>query len=199
MIPVIEPIARLSAQLARLPGVGAKTAQRLAYYLLGVPKEQADELAAAIVSARELVRSCPVCGGYTDMPLCALCADTGRDAATVCVVQDARDIMAIEKSRAFFGKYHVLNGALSPMEGIGPDDIRIAELVQRVDAGGVMELILATNPDVEGEATASYIARLFKDKAIRMTRLAHGIPIGGNLEYTDGVTLAKALSGRTAL
>lgn len=192
----IEPIARLTAQLARMPGIGTKTAQRLAYHLLDVPEQQARDLADAIVFARERVHSCPVCGGYTDQAQCGICKDTGRDETKLCVVQDARDVMAMEKSREYHGKYHVLNGFLSPMDGIGPDDIRIRELLERVAAGVVQEVILATNPDVEGEATAVYIAQRLQGSGVRVTRLAHGIPIGGNLEYTDEVTLARALAGR---
>lgn len=196
MLPVIEPIARLTAQLARMPGIGMKTAQRLAFHLLDVPQAQAAELAEAILAAREKVHCCPVCGGYTDRSPCALCCDPQRDGGILCVVQDARDVAAMEKSREFSGRYHVLHGTLSPMDGVGPEDIRIRELLERVEAGGVHEVILATNPDVEGEATAAYIARLLKANNVRVTRIAHGIPIGGNLEYTDEVTLAKALSGR---
>jgi recombination protein RecR len=196
MLPVIEPIARLTAQLARLPGVGMKTAQRLAYYLLDVPETQAAELAQAILAARQRVHCCPVCGGYTDQDVCGLCLDPARDDSVLCVVQDARDVAAMEKSREFSGRYHVLHGILSPMDGVGPEDIRIRELIDRVEAGGIREVILATNPDVEGEATAAYIARVLKAYDVRVTRIAHGIPIGGNLEYTDEVTLAKALSGR---
>ncbi len=196
MLQAIEPIARLTAQLARLPGIGMKSAQRLAYHMLEVPKGQATELAQAILHARETVFCCPVCGSYTDTAPCALCADTARDNGVICVVQDARDVLAMEKSREFGGRYHVLQGSLSPMDGVGPDDIRIRELIERVDKGGVKEIILATNPDVEGEATASYIAKLLKTKNVRVTRIAHGIPIGGNLEYIDEVTLGKALTGR---
>lgn len=196
MLPTIEPINRLAAQLARLPGVGMKTAQRLAYHLLGVPQEQALELAQAISEAREKVVACPVCGGYTDQTPCQLCQDPRRDETVMCVVQDARDIASMEKSREFNGRYHVLHGALSPMEGVGPEDIRIKELIARVRQGAVQEVILATNPDVDGEATATYIAKLLKEFPVRVTRLAHGIPIGGNLEYTDEVTLARALLGR---
>lgn len=182
--------------MARLPGIGMKTAQRLSYFLLGVPSEQALELAEAITAARKQVYACPICGGYTDQTPCAYCRDTGREDGILCVVQDARDIAAMEKSREFHGKYHVLHGTLSPMEGIGPEDIRIKELVERVESGLIKEVILATNPDVEGEATAVYIARMLKAYDVRVTRLAHGIPIGGNLEYTDEVTLARALLGR---
>ena len=161
--------------------------------------EQAKELADAIVSARENVRDCPVCGTYTDVTPCAICGDPARDGTVLCVVSDPRDVTAMERTREFIGKYHVLHGVLSPMDGVGPGDIRINELVERVKAGNVKEVILATDPDVEGEATASYIARLLKPMGVSCTRIAHGIPIGGNLEYTDEVTLAKALEGRRAL
>lgn len=195
----IEPIEKLTTQLARLPGIGHKTAQRLAYHILGVPEAQALELADAIIAARRDVHDCPICGTYTDVTPCAICADEKRDGSVICVVCDPRDVTAMEKTREFSGKYHVLQGALSPMDGVGPNDIRINELVERVKKGGVREVILATNPDVEGEATASYIARLLKPMGVACTRIAHGIPIGGNLEYTDEVTLAKALEGRRAI
>lgn len=195
----IEPIEKLTTQLARLPGIGHKTAQRLAYHILGVPEAQALELADAIIAARRDVHDCPICGTYTDVTPCAICADEKRDGSVICVVCDPRDVTAMEKTREFSGKYHVLQGVLSPMNGVGPNDIRINELVERVKKGGVREVILATNPDVEGEATASYIARLLKPMGVACTRIAHGIPIGGNLEYTDEVTLAKALEGRRAI
>lgn len=195
----IEPIVRLTTQLSRLPGIGQKTAQRLAYHILDIPASQAKELADAIVVAREKVHDCPVCGTYTDVSPCAICADPGRDEGLLCVVCDARDVTAMEKTREFRGKYHVLHGVLSPMDGVGPNDIRINELVERVKGGKVREVILATDPDVEGEATASYIARLLRPMGVSCTRIAHGIPIGGNLEYTDEVTLAKALEGRRAM
>lgn len=195
----IASIVRLTTQLSRLPGIGQKTAQRLAYHILDVPAAQANELAAAILDARSTVTSCPVCGMYTDVTPCAICTDAARDSGVLCVVCNARDVTAMEKTREFCGKYHVLNGVLSPMDGVGPNDIRINELVERVKSGGVREVILATDPDVEGEATASYIARLLKPMGVSCTRIAHGIPIGGNLEYTDEVTLAKALEGRRAM
>lgn len=195
----IEPIEKLTTQLARLPGIGHKTAQRLAYHILGVPEAQALELADAIIAARRDVHDCPICGTYTDVTPCAICADEKRDGSVICVVCDPRDVTAMEKTREFSGKYHVLQGVLSPMDGVGPNDIRINELVERVKKGGMREVILATNPDVEGEATASYIARLLKPMGVACTRIAHGIPIGGNLEYTDEVTLAKALEGRRAI
>lgn len=195
----IEPIARLTTQLSRLPGIGQKTAQRLAYHILDMPVSQAQELAAAIVAAREKVKDCPICGTYTDVVPCPICSDDARDGSVLCVVCDAKDVLAMERTREFCGKYHVLHGVLSPVDGVGPSDIRINELIERVKAGGVKEVILATNPDVEGEATASYIARLLKPMGIACTRIAHGIPIGGNLEYTDEVTLAKAMEGRRPL
>ncbi|MBR0206328.1 MAG: recombination protein RecR [Clostridia bacterium] len=195
----IESIERLTVQLGRLPGIGRKTAARLAYHILGVPPEQANELAQAITDARAKVHACPVCGTYTDGELCEICADPRRRADVLCVVSDPKDVIAMEKTREFNGRYHVLFGALSPMEGVGPKDIKINELLERCKSGEVKEVILATNPDVEGEATASYIARLLKPLGVTASRIAHGIPIGGNLEYTDEVTLAKALEGRRNL
>ena len=192
----IEPINRLTTQLSRLPGIGHKTAQRLAYHILDIPEAQAAELAEAILAARRDVHNCPICGTYTDVTPCAICSDEGRDGSILCVVCEARDVTAMQRTRERRGKYHVLHGVLSPMDGIGPNDIRINELVERVKGGEVREVILATNPDVEGEATASYIARLLRPMGVTCTRIAHGIPIGGNLEYTDEVTLAKALEGR---
>ena len=195
----IASIEKLTTQLSRLPGVGHKTAQRLAYHLLSVPKEQATELAEAISAAREKVHPCPVCGAFTDRDTCEICSDPKRTEETVCVVSDARDVLSMEKTREFHGHYHVLNGSLSPMNGIGPGALRINALLERCKTGQVREVILATNPDVEGEATASYIAKLLKPLGITTSRIAHGIPIGGNLEYTDEVTLAKALEGRRIL
>lgn len=195
----IASIEKLTTQLGRLPGVGHKTAQRLAYHLLSVPKEQATELADAILDARDKVHPCPICGAYTDRETCDICRDPKRSETTVCVVSDARDVLSMEKTREFHGLYHVLNGSLSPMNGIGPGALRINALLERCKGGEVKEVILATNPDVEGEATAAYIAKLLKPMGITISRIAHGIPIGGNLEYTDEVTLAKALEGRRIL
>ena len=195
----IASIEKLTTQLARLPGVGRKTAQRLAYHLLSVPKEQAAELAEAILAAREKVHPCPICGAFTDLDTCEICSDPKRTEETVCVVSEARDVLSMEKTREFRGHYHVLNGSLSPMNGIGPGALRINALIERCKSGQVKEVILATNPDVEGEATAAYIAKLLKPMGITTSRIAHGIPIGGNLEYTDEVTLAKALEGRRIL
>ena len=192
----IDPIQSLAQQLARLPGIGAKSAQRLAYHVLDMPESGARELAAAIVRARDEVHPCPICGAYTIKDPCPICAEASRFGDTICVVQEAKDVAAMEKMREFRGKYHVLQGTISPMDGIGPDDIRIRELLERVDQGGVKEVIVATNPDVEGEATAVYLARLLKERGVRCTRIAHGVPIGGNLEYIDEMTLFKAMEGR---
>ena len=196
---IIEPIQKLATQLGRLPGIGAKTAQRLAYHILDLPESQANELAGAIIAAKRDVKFCPVCGTYTDTVPCSVCADPARDDSILCVVAEAKDVISMERTREFYGKYHVLHGVLSPMSGIGPGDIRINELMERVKEGHFKEVIIATNPDVEGEATASYIARLLKPLNIPCTRIAHGIPIGGNLEYADEITLAKALEGRRTM
>ena len=196
---MIEPINTLCAQLAKLPGVGAKSAQRLAYYIRDMSEASARELAQSITNAKEKVRYCPICGNYTDREPCAICADEKRSGEVICVVEDPKEVFAMEKLREYRGRYHVLHGAISPTDGIGPGDIRIKELIERVDAGGVKEVILATNPDVKGEATASYIARILKPKGVRVTRIAHGVPIGGSLEYVDEMTLLKAVEGRREL
>lgn len=192
----IEPIDILVAQLAKLPGVGTKSAQRLAYHILDMPDSAASSLADAITNAKQKVKFCSVCGNYTDVEPCAICRDKGRSKNIVCVVQDAKDIFALEKMREFRGQYHALGGAISPVDGIGPDDIRIKELIARIDLGGIEEVIIATNPDISGEVTAVYISRLIKPKGVKVTRIAHGVPIGGSLEYIDEVTLMKAVEGR---
>lgn len=192
----IEPINTLCAQLAKLPGVGSKSAQRLAYFILDMPASSAKELAEAIIRAKDTVRYCPICGNYTDVEPCAICTDEKRSDDVICVVEDPKEVFAMEKLREYRGRYHVLHGAISPTDGIGPGDIRIKELIERVDKGSVHEVILATNLDVKGEATASYIARILKPKGVRVTRIAHGVPIGGNLEYVDEMTLLKAVEGR---
>lgn len=192
----IEPIARLVNQLGKLPGIGQKTAQRLAYHIISLPEEQVRELAVAVFNGKKQVHFCPVCGNYTDKDPCALCSDTARDTSILCVVRDPRDVAAMERMRDYKGLYHVLHGVISPMDGVGPEDIRIRELVARLASGEVKEVVLATNPDIEGEATASYIARLIKPMNVRVTRIAHGVPVGGDLEYTDEVTLMKAFEGR---
>ncbi|MBR2329479.1 MAG: recombination protein RecR [Clostridia bacterium] len=191
-----DPIGALVSQLSRLPGVGAKSAQRLAYFILDMPEPAAREIASAINRARDTIHHCPVCGNYTDSDPCSICRDPSRRSGTLCVVEDARDVISMEKMREFRGGYHVLGGTISPMDGVGPDDIRIRELMDRLDKENITEVILATNPDVEGEATASYLARLLKPLGVRCTRIAHGVPVGGDLEYTDEVTLLKAMEGR---
>lgn len=195
----IEPIARMAQQLSRLPGIGAKTAQRLAYHIVSLPEDQVHELASAIWQGRKAVKYCSICGNYTVEDPCPICADEKRHNGVICVVRDPRDVAAMERMRDFKGCYHVLHGTISPMEGIGPEDIRIRELLARIGKEDIHEVILATNPDIEGEATASYIARLLKPMGILVTRIAHGLPVGGDLEYTDEVTLAKAMEGRTQM
>lgn len=199
MSGMIEPIARMVNQLSKLPGIGQKTAQRLAYYIVGMPEEQVRELAVAIFNGKKQVHFCSVCGNYTNEDPCPICASNDRKNGQLCVVRDPRDVAAMERMRDYTGQYHVLHGVISPMQGVGPDDIRIRELLSRLTDGSVTEVILATNPDVEGEATAAYIARLIKPMGIRVTRIAHGIPVGADLEYTDEVTLAKAFSGRSEM
>jgi len=192
----LEPIARMVAQLARLPSIGQKSAQRLAYHIISMPLEDVKELAAALYQGRKAIRYCECCGNYATEPLCVICNDKSRKNGQICVVRDPRDVAAIERMRDFEGTYHVLHGTLSPMEGIGPSDIRVKELIMRLEDAAVTEVILATNPDIEGEATASYIARLVKPMGLLVTRIAHGVPVGSDLEYADEVTLAKAMEGR---
>ena len=195
----IEAIARLVNQLSKLPGVGRKTAQRLAYHILALPEEQVRELAVAIFNGKKQVHLCPVCGNYADSETCAICSDSDRRRDIVCVVRDPRDVNAMERMREYNGLYHVLHGVISPMDGVGPDDIRIRELMSRLSSGEIQEVVLATNPDVEGEAPAAYISRLIKPMGVKVTRIAHGVPIGGELEYTDEVTLLRAFQGRREL
>lgn len=193
------PVERLIEQFARLPGIGQKTAQRLAFFVLDMDKDEAERFAEAIRDAKAKIFTCKRCQNLTDSETCPICADAARDQQTVCVVADPRDVIAFERTREYKGLYHVLHGTLSPMNHIGPDDIRIRELVQRVADEDVQEIILATNPDTEGEATASYISRLLQPFGIRTTRLAYGIPVGGHLEFVDEVTLTRALEGRHEL
>src|SRR5665647_1926578 len=181
----IEPIARLINELSRLPGVGGKTAQRLAFHIINMPKDQVHNLAQAIFEAKDGVMYCSICSNLTDRDPCAICSSHQRDRSIICVVKDPRDVIALERMRDFKGLYHVLNGTISPMEGIGPDDIRVKELLLRVQDDSVKEIVMATNPDVEGEATAMYISRLLKPMGIKVTRIAHGLPVGGDLEYAD--------------
>lgn len=192
----IQPIGRLINEFSKLPGVGKKTAQRYAYKVISMSAAEAEAFAAAITECKRKVRYCKVCGNFTESEVCEICRS--RDKSVICVVKDPRDVVAMEKLREFKGVYHVLHGVISPMDGVGPNDIRIKELLARID-GTVKEIIMATNPDVEGEATAMYIAKLLKPLGVNVTRLAHGIPIGGELEYTDEVTLSRALSERKTL
>lgn len=189
-------LERLTEQFARLPGIGGKTAQRLAFHVLSMPDEEAAEFAAAITEAKRTVKTCPVCQNLTDQELCSICDDEERDHGVICVVAEPRDVIAMERAREFNGVYHVLHGVISPLNHMGPDDIRIKELLARVAQGGVREVIMATNPDTEGEATAMYISRLLRPMEVRVTRLAYGIPMGSQLEYADEVTLLRALEGR---
>ncbi len=195
----IEPITRMVAELSRLPGVGQKTAQRLAYHIVSMPLEDVRALATALWQGRKAIRYCERCGNYASGAECAVCADSERHNGQICVVRDPRDVAAMERMHDYHGLYHVLHGTLSPMDGVGPDDIHIKELVARLSHETVTEVILATNPDIEGEATATYIARLLKPLGVRVTRIAHGVPVGSDLEYADEVTLSKALEGRREL
>jgi recombination protein RecR len=190
------PIQDLVDELARLPGIGPKSAQRLAFWLVKAPTEDARRLAEAIVGAKEKVRFCRECFSVAEGELCRICRDPGRDGTVICVVEEPKDQAAIEKAGVVKGRYHVLGGAISPLEGIGPDDLRVQELLDRVQRNGVGEVILATNPNLEGNATAMYIAGLLKPSGVRVTRLASGLPVGGDLEYADEVTLGQALEGR---
>ncbi len=189
-------VSRLIVELARLPGIGTKTAQRLAFFLLNAPPEVAVSLAEAIREAREKVRRCSVCGDFTDVDPCPVCSSETRNNGVICVVQDPRDVAAIEKYRGYKGVYHVLHGVLSPLAGVGPQELNIKSLLDRLSGGAVQEVILATNPDVEGDATALYLARLIKPLGIKVTRIAHGLPVGAHLEYADEVTLGRAIEGR---
>lgn len=191
-----EPITRLISQLSRLPGIGPKTAQRLAFHLLSLPKSSISELAQSILEAKEKVGFCRVCFNLSEEENCSLCRNEERQTDILCVVEDPRDIAAMERTHDYKGRYHVLQGAISPMEGVGPDQLRVRELLARLASGDVKEVIIATNPNIEGEATALYLARLIKPTGILVTRLAHGLPVGGDLEYADEMTLARALQYR---
>ncbi len=191
-----EPLTRLIEELQRLPGVGRKSAQRLAFHILRAPREDADRLCQAVQDVKEKVTYCSVCNNITDIDPCAYCTDEGRDRRLICVVEEPQNVIGIEKTRDFRGAYHVLMGAISPLQGIGPDDLKIKGLLARVEQGGVEEVILATNPNVEGEATAIYLARLLKPLGVRVTRIAMGVPVGSDLEYADEITVHKAMEGR---
>ncbi len=189
-------LQELADQFARLPGIGGKTAQRLAFHVLGMPLEEAQSFADSIIEAKNTVHTCPVCQNLTDREICPICDDDMRDKSLVCVVAEPKDVIALERSREFSGVYHVLHGVISPLNHVTQDDIRIRELLQRVASGNIREVIMATNPDTEGEATAMYISRLLRPMEVKVTRLAYGIPVGSQLEYADEVTLSRALEGR---
>ena len=190
------PITRLIEEFSKLPGVGRKTAQRLAFHIINMNTNDVESLSKAIIEAKREIKYCSVCCNITDTDPCSMCSNTNRDSSVICVVEDPRDVAAMERTREFKGQYHVLNGVISPMDGIGPDMIKIKELIQRLGTQDVREIIMATNPTIEGEATAMYIARLLKPMGIKVTRIAHGLPVGGDLEYADEVTISKALEGR---
>ena len=189
-------LENLADQFGRLPGIGGKTAQRLAFHVLGLPAEQVQEFAEAILEAKRTVHTCAVCQNLTDREVCAICDDPQRDQGLICVVAEPKDVIAMERSREFNGVYHVLHGVISPLNHVTQEDIRIKELLQRVAEGNVREVIMATNPDTEGEATAMYISRLLRPMEVKVTRLAYGVPVGSQLEYADEVTLSRALEGR---
>ncbi len=195
----IEPLAKLIEHFKALPGIGNKTAVRLAYHVLDMDADKARELAAAIVNAKEKIGYCRTCFNLSDEDPCRICQSEGRDHSVICVVEQPQDVDAVERMRDFHGVYHVLHGALSPLEGVGPDNLRIKELLARMQDGSIKEVIMATNPNVEGEATAMYIARLLKPLGVKVTRIAHGLPVGGDLEYADEVTLSRAMENRIEL
>ena len=195
----VLPLTKLTECFARLHGIGRKSAQRLAFHILRMPEEEAKAFANAILEAREKIGYCEICKNITDTPRCAICSDETRDKSTVCVVEDPRDVIAIERTKEYHGLYHVLGGLISPMDGIGPENLFIEELLARLGDGTVKEVIMATNPTVEGEATAMYLSRLIKPMGIKVSRLAYGIPVGGNLEYADEVTLYRAIEGRSLM
>lgn len=194
-----KPLGRLITELSRLPGIGGKTAQRLAFYILSMGEKEARALADSIIDAKVSMKYCSICGNLTDTDPCSICADPGRNRSMICVVETPKDVVAMERIKEYSGLYHVLHGAISPMEGIGPEDINLKQLIVRLQKEDVQEVILATNPNIEGEATAMYIARLIKPSGITVSRIAHGIPVGGDLEYADEITLLKAVEGRRAL
>ena len=194
-----KPLTKLINALSGLPGIGGKSAQRLAFYILAMEEKEVLSLAEAIVEAKKKMKYCSVCGNLTDVEPCAICSDASRNQQIICVVESPRDVAAIERIKEYDGLYHVLHGAISPMEGIGPDDINLRQLIIRLQQSDVMEVILATNPNIEGEATAMYASRLIKPSGIKVSRIAHGIPVGGDLEYADEITLLKAVEGRREL
>lgn len=195
----VVPLSRLIEQFERLPGIGHKSAQRLAYYILGISKQEAQDFANAVLDAHEKIHYCKICCNLTDQELCPVCRNEARDKSIICVVEDPRDVMALERTHEFNATYHVLHGAISPLSGVGPDQLCIKELLARVNNQQVKEVIMATNPTVEGEATAMYLSRLLKPLGVKVTRLAYGIPVGGDLEYADEVTLSRAIEGRSEI
>lgn len=199
MAQYAKPLANLIRELSKLPGIGGKSAQRLAFHILSMDDREAENLANSITRAKSSMKYCSVCGNLTDRDPCEICSDENRDHSVICVVEQARDVAAMERMKEYNGLYHVLHGAISPMDGIGPEDINLKQLILRLQQNDVREVILATNPTIEGEATAMYAARLIKPSGIRVTRIAHGIPVGGDLEYTDEITLSKAMEGRREL
>jgi recombination protein RecR len=194
-----QAMSKLIHELSKLPGIGPKTAQRLAFHILALPEGEVGKLAESLVEARHKIGFCDICGHLTEVSPCQLCSDISRDQTLLCVVEEAKDVIAMEKTRVFKGQYHVLGGAISPLEGIGPDDLRIKELLQRVSNGQFKEVIVATDPNVEGETTALYLNKILQPLGHKVTRLARGLPVGGDLEYIDEITLGKALEGRTEL
>jgi len=194
-----KPLSNLIEELSKLPGIGGKTAQRLAFHILSQDNKEAFALANAILEAKKSMKYCSVCGNLTDVDPCGICTDPTRDQSVICVVESPRDVSAMERIKEFRGLYHVLHGAISPMDGIGPENINLKQLIVRLQQNDIREVILATNPNIEGEATAMYAARLIKPSGIKVTRIAHGVPVGGDLEYADEVTLSKAMEGRREL
>lgn len=199
MAYTIPALQKLAEQFEKMPGIGRKSAQRMAFHVLSLEDEQAREFADAILSAKQSIHCCPVCQNLTDSQLCPVCRNDGRDKTVICVVEDPQDVIAFERTREFDGLYHVLHGVISPLDGIGPEQLKIKELLARLSDDTVTEVIMATNPTVDGEATAAYISRLLKPLGVKVTRLAYGIPVGGSLEYADEVTLSRALDGRSEI
>ncbi len=196
MVQYARPLARLVSEFEKLPGIGPKSAQRLAFFVLRQSEEEARAFADAIAEVKARIGYCRICFNFTDREVCEICGDARRDAGLICVVEEPRDLIAIERTQEFRGRYHVLGGAISPIEGVGPDDLRIRELLSRLEPDAIREVILATNPNIEGEATAMYLARLLTPLGVRVTRIASGLPVGGDLEYADEVTLGRAFAGR---
>ena len=195
----VTPLQNLIEEFEKLPGIGRKTAQRLAYHVLNMPKERSEKLASSILEAKRKICYCEICQNLSEDKICAICSSPKRDKSVICVTESPKDVMQMERTHEFSGLYHVLHGAISPMDNIGPDDIKIKELMARISSGEVKEVIMATNPNLEGETTAMYISKLLKPFGIKVTRIAHGVPVGSELEYTDEVTLSKALKGRIEL